>query len=594
VDNKLLVDLHLGFTKAFISTLEDVHQVEWSSNLNEQTCLEILRMLLVTLGLNEGEPWVDFLSEMEYGELDLSQRVQVLSGLVGLVTDTANVRERVEASLEENLEMRKLSRSLRAEEKRVRKELKSLLQMVSNVGELKTALFFKEHGKTDLRIKEDALILVAGESAGQTYTGDRDGASVPDTGEKRAMDSFSQEECDGAVSHFREHLSTLEDTHRELVEQLEEVGRRLSASKNQARCEELGTDRYHNRYFLLPPTHHAYGKDDWIYREISCQGADDVPPYASSDAAVPTHWEYLKRREDFKILLDWLHPRGANEGVLRMSVQTCLDDLGVEEDDEEHMEAESGNAEGSKPHVHNGGQPVSEDLQSMEEILAVCTEPCDFNVSLRADTRLRVRSAEVYRCGMCLECVAKGDESHCSICHRTLAFSDRGKFHAHVRRCGEKEGGRDELPQERPDHPLETRFRVLKMQLLDIQKAIPADAVPGFSDSAIYAWRAAVKKASSLAALTECLLLLEKTVSPDWINPAATGYVQYSEDVVDVRLMEINTTHCLALRLHSFDRALYYTIREKRGEAHGRGGRAKPTSWRDFVELASFDDSFCD
>ena len=97
-----------------------------------------------------------------------------------------------------------------------------------------------------------------------------------------------------------------------------------------------------------------------------------------------------------------------------------------------------------------------------------------------------------------------------------------------------------------------------------------------------------------MSALTECLLLLERAVNPDWINPAATGYVQYSEEVVDVKLMEINTTHSLALRLHSFDRALYYTVREKRGETHGRGGRAKPTSWRDFVELQSFDESFCD
>jgi len=497
------------------------------------------------------EPWVKMLSEIEYNEMAVLQRLRALEAVVHGVLDGGIVRQRLEGRLHRREAIRK----------QLREEL------------------------IEQRKKARPALLADPQSEGAA-------------GEPPATPAPEDQENSPVLTEERRR-----ERRQQLLWQSQE--------ENPLRVEPLGADRRYNRYFHFGAVN---GKDCLL---VETQDGDK--------------WTSICSCKQLDGLLACLNPKGAREFLLDRSIRRQLEQLkqslskeenatGSEENslmlptlpssDNQLVEKEDTSANAqlikgkakkrSRVAVVSGMLSAPEDDLRLTEVertwlwgadtmaAQVLTGPYAIHAQVQRGIRARTAEDEIVRCSWCQDAVRPQLEDHCNRTH--LTFSRRlvtpTEFAAHVRRAEEQAChdlgislSTSDPPALPPPPP--PRLQKLKADILDVEAALPADALDEHAWEGRESWLAKVKAANTAADVRDVVMQLEQTVRTDALSPnflrgpvtkentVVTGDTEDADPSNEAHLPPPGapwapgglpvTTSAVGLRLAALDAAIVYT-----------------------------------
>ncbi|KAM1689192.1 hypothetical protein PS1_037005 [Malus domestica] len=548
-----------------------------------------------------GESWVQGLTEGEYSDLSVEER---LSGLVALI-GVANEGNTIRVVLEDRLEAANaLKKQMWAEAQLDKSRLKE-----ENVGRLDFPSLMG--GKAEVQ--------ATGVEDGLSPLRDVDNRNIdasPVTAENEKSIHGSQGVQNQLNGVHGERTSAAQDismgSDNFLTQQLAYASKRSRSQLKSYiahRAEEmfayrslpLGQDRRHNRYwqFVASASRHDPGSGR-IFIELN-NGS----------------WRLIDTEEAFDALVTSLDARGIRESHLRLMLQK------IEASFKENVQKNThrpNNAGPSKNHVKDEADEMdsSPDFPSHFDSpeSAVCALNSDtaqtstsFRIELdRSETEKRaaLRRYQDFQkwmwkecsnsstlcatkygkercrplfdvCDVCLNCYYFED-SHCYTCHRTFdAFNRNFDFGEHVMQCKEKRM-LEPWNFDIPCTSLPLARRLLKTLIALVEVSIPPEALQlSWTDDRRKMWGEKLNASSSMDELLQILTLVETAVKKDFLSShfAVTDELLGSckqpgvvRDYLDSGSVPVlpwipHTTAAVALRLLEIDSSITYVKQAK-------------------------------
>ncbi|XP_043687473.1 homeobox-DDT domain protein RLT2-like [Telopea speciosissima] len=184
--------------------------------------------------------------------------------------------------------------------------------------------------------------------------------------------------------------------------------------------------------------------------------------------------------------------------------------------------------------------------------------------------------------GICDVChdTYSSEDNHCSCCHATFRTRDDYSFSEHVVQCEEKQKVDRKWTFHGSDACRPLRFRLLKAMLVVIEVSIPSEALqPFWTDTYRKSWGVKLQTSSSAEELLQILTLLERAIKRDCLssNFETTNELIASSTSAECAMDDFlpvhgsvavlpwlpETTAAVALRLMDIDSSISYIMNQK-------------------------------
>ncbi|GAU23602.1 hypothetical protein TSUD_385910 [Trifolium subterraneum] len=545
-----------------------------------------------------GESWVQGLTEGEYSDLSVEERLNALVALVGVANEGNSVRIVLEDRLEAaNALKKQMWAEAQIDKVRLKDDYISKLDFQPLAGNKIETQEGNQSPLLDINInniKNEASPSTAenqkGASSAQSLLIEKP-STVQDFGTGTGPDTFQSQV---AAQYSKRSRSQLKSYISHLAEEMY-VYRSLP----------LGQDRRRNRY--------------WQF--VASASSNDP---GSGRIFVEHHdgsWRLIDSEEDFDILLTSLDSRGIRESHLRLMLQK------IEKSFKENVRKNTQYAkigsigEGSvkfeasekypMPERHSGSDSPSRTLhdlnfgisetsssfkvelwKSENEKKAALRRYRDFqkwmwkecyNSSILCAMKLGVKRCkpQVDICEICLNPYFVED-SHCNSCHRTFQSDNGFSFSEHAFQCVGNLS-KDICIME---HSLPIRTRLLKVLLSYMEASVLSEAFGTiWTTDFRKRWGVKLSKSSSIEELLQMLTLFEKALRRDFLSSdfsttdellglssKSKSAAHVSADPESVALLPWipQTTAALSLRLFEFDSSISYVKLEKLEPVEGK------------------------
>ncbi|XP_022135753.1 homeobox-DDT domain protein RLT2 isoform X3 [Momordica charantia] len=545
---------------------------------------------------DHGEPWVKGLTEGEYSDLSVEERLNALCSLIGVALEGNSMRTVLEERLEAANSLKKqMLAEAQLDRRRAREEYVMQINESLNVGNKPE---HKTISSTDAR---HSPIPNVGEEKSEGPLDTDTGFQQEDCSKSRnnsypLNDDFPSEgkllaqdvPLEADHSQFKQSVLTIEKSRSQLKSYIGHKAEEMYVY----RSLPLGQDRRCNRYWQFTSS---------ASRNEPGNGRIFVELHNGS-------WRLIDSAEGFDSLLASLDIRGIRESHLHLMLRKLENSFkaAVRGKILQDIQSKGEGAAGHDYNAHTYGSVTTlcaDDSDAFDSSTSFRSEPeetgsrktetlkryHDFESWMRSECfSLSILSADKYGkkqgrqlLGICNHCQCFYSESsnHCRSCHETRRISDL-YFSEHESRC--KENISISWCSSSP-----LRIRLLKMLLTVIEASIPVEAFqPSWTDFQRKTWGSRLLSSSSAEELLQILTLLENVIKRDvmrsnyettyellaCINPPGNSICRSSPETVPVLSWIPLTTAAVALRLLEFDASLSYILQQK-AESHDHGSR---------------------
>ncbi|XP_074582815.1 homeobox-DDT domain protein RLT2-like isoform X2 [Curcuma longa] len=542
---------------------------------------------------NFGEPWVQGLSEGDYSELSVEERLSALVALIGVAIEGNSIQVVLEERLEAATALKKqMWAEAQLDKRRFREEYSNRLQ--GTFGEYKAEIAQMNgaregsqtpHGNVD-KANDGNFEAINNEQyieQNQVNMG-----YMPMGQELTNTDALSIQQCGYAAEKSRSQLKSFIGYKAELLY----VYRSLP----------LGQDRRRNRYWLFST---SSSPNDPGSGRIFLESKDG-------------HWRLIDSEEAFDTLVAALDTRGIRESHLHSMLQRIeiiykeaikrrKNVINSTKSFEDHaklrasrmmsssdcsMEIDSPSSslcrltpEDSKNStslkIQLGSIQLEKDsaLVRYQDFLNWMWKECYDSHILCSMKYGKKRCPELlHSCGCCFESFF-AEERHCSSCHKTFKTFQNSDalFSEHVALCEQKRKIDTDWKVQFADSTLPMGIRLLKALLSMIEAAIPAEALQTFwLDSYRKSWAVKLHSSASAEELFQVLTLLEYAVKPNFLSSnfrttaellsssqGVASTISSQSGAVTVLPWVPDTSAAVALRLLDLDFSISYMLNQK-------------------------------
>ncbi|XP_042409770.1 homeobox-DDT domain protein RLT2-like isoform X1 [Zingiber officinale] len=534
---------------------------------------------------NFGEPWVQGLSEGDYSELSVEERLNALVALVGVAIEGNSIQVVLEERLEAATALKKqMWAEAQLDKRRFREEYSNRLQ--GTFGEYKADIAQMNgagegsqtpHGNVD-KANDGNLEAINNEQFlehNQVNMG-----YMPLGQELTNTDALSIQQCGYTAEKSRSQLKSFIGHKAELLY----VYRSLP----------LGQDRRRNRYWLFST---SSSPNDPGSGRIFLESKDG-------------HWRLIDSEEAFDALVAALDTRGIRESHLHSMLQRIeiiykeaikrrKNVINSTKSFEDHAKPRASRMMSSSDCSMEIDSPSStlcrltpDDSKNSTSLkIELGSNQLEKNCALVRyqgflnwmwkecyDSRIlcamkygKKRCPELlHSCGCCYQSFL-AEEGHCSSCHKsfkTFQNSD-ALFSEHVVLCEQKRKLDTDWKFQFSDSTLPMAIRLLKALLSMIEAAIPAEALQTFwTDGYRKSWAVKLHSSASAEELLQVLALLEHAVKPHFLSSLSSSQgvastISVQSGAVPVLPWVPNTSAAVALRLLDLDFSISYMLNQK-------------------------------
>ncbi|KAF6155894.1 hypothetical protein GIB67_039225 [Kingdonia uniflora] len=559
---------------------------------------------------NTGEPWVQGLTEGEYSDLSVEERLNALVALIEVAIEGNSIRVILEERLEAASAVKKqMWAEAQLDKRRMKEEYLPKMQYSSYMGikaEQNLTSCAADGGirsACDVDIKNDAT---SDPSMKQEANLDLQNAQNLDL---QSAQNYSNNLTSEKIMLGQESIAGLDNLQQQVY--AAEKSRSQLKSYIGHKAEELyvyrslplGQDRRRNRYWQFVTS--ASRNDPGCGRIF----------FESQGGC----WRLIDSEEAFDALLASLDTRGIREAQLHSMLQR------IELSFREFVRRNSANVVNPSAAIvkaeasERGSGPDS--TAEVESPSSSCNHSHDtlddsssFKIELGRTGADKMNSLKRYEdfqkwmwkecynpsmlCAMkfgkkrCTELLLTCDfchssyffeDNHCSLCHRTFGASYNLSFSDHVNQCMGNLDADPDWAFHASDSSLPLRVRLFKAQLALIEVSIPTEAFqPHWTKEYRNSWGAKLLSLSSVEELLQFLTLLEGAIKRDWLSSnfetckellrsstppgfAIGGSFDLSASVPVLPWVP-QTTAAVALRLMELDASIAYMLHQK--ESH--------------------------
>ncbi|KAJ0985990.1 hypothetical protein J5N97_004346 [Dioscorea zingiberensis] len=544
---------------------------------------------------NNCEPWVQGLTEDEYCDLSVEERLSALVALIGVAIEGNSIHAILEERLEAASALKKqMWAEAQLDRRRVREEYVSKHQYSSVMG-----------------YKVEMCQMTGTTEGNPLHDGDN-------KGDEGNLDSINNDQILnlqnlGNVNNMsteknapeQECLANPEFTppqppgySAESRSQLKSYIGHKAEEMYVYRSLPLGEDRRHNRYWLFST---SMSRNDHGSGRIFFESRDGF-------------WRLIDSEEAFDALIAALDARGSRESHLLAMLRriettfketvrrrkNCTDSLVGDLCKRGLIEMASSSdcsAEFDSPSSTLCGLNSDQLEYSSSFRVELGRNEFERNAALRRyQGFLRWMWKESYNpfviCAMkygkkrcpellqtCYSCYLSylTDERHCPSCHKTFKILHNAVYGEHITQCEEKQRN-DPVSRICVSDCTPIRIRLLKAHLAVIEVSIPAEALqPFWTESYRKSWGLKLHSSSSAEELFQCLTLLESAIKRDFLSSNFETTEELLSSVPDgqsdcsavpsgpvpVLPWIPETTAAVALRLLELDASISYILQQK-------------------------------
>lgn len=536
------------------------------------------------------ELWVQGLTEGDYSDLSVEERLDALVALIGVANEGNSIRVVLEERLEAaNVLKKQMWAEAQLDKRRVKEEYALKVQSSSFTGSRSEQNFSitSSDGRQSTSLNIDGIneSLSTNPKNHQVDLGDSlriPNSSTNTTAERNMM----LQEFSGPDVLLQQSAYAAEKSRLEIKAYIGQKAEEIYVYKS----VPLGQDRRRNRYwqFIASPSQNDPGSGR-IFVELR-----------------DGRWRLIDSAEGFDALLASLDVRGTRESHLHSMLQRiefcfketakkslCSHSTRQDADDvKDEVSEDSPNSMvcGSDPCMmeplafipikcESYGLDKYVTLERYQDFEKWMWEECFSIMKLRAlkyGKTLRTRLLSI--CSHCYDLYFFENE-HCPFCHKNYSISvETFNFGEHVSYCKEKQ----EEVQNRILVKLESspplRIRFLKAQLASLEASLLPEALKAFwSEDYRRSWGMKLESASSAEDLFQILTLLENAVKRDFLvsdyetTNELLGFEDLKGDIDKTPSLEMTavlpfipqTTSAVALRLMDLDASICYTLQQK-------------------------------
>ncbi|XP_027170848.1 homeobox-DDT domain protein RLT2 isoform X1 [Coffea eugenioides] len=543
------------------------------------------------------ELWVQGLTEGDYSDLSVEERLDALVALIGVANEGNSIRVVLEERLEAaNALKKQMWAEAQLDKRRVKEEYALKVQSSSFAGSRseQNSSITSSDGRqnTFLNIDGRNESLSTNPKNHQMDLGDSSripNSSASTTAERNMM----LQEFSGPDVLLQQSAYAAEKSRLEMKAYIGQKAEEIYVYKS----VPLGQDRRRNRYwqFIASPSQNDPGSGR-IFVELH-----------------DGRWRLIDSAEGFDGLLASLDVRGTRESHLHSMLQRievsfketakknlCSRSTSQDADDvKEEVSEESPNSMVSdmmeplasiRIKCESYGLDKNVTLERYRDFEKWMWDECFSIMKLRAlkyGKTLRTRLLSI--CSHCHD-LYFFENQHCPFCHKNCSILvGTFNFGEHVSYCKEKqeEVQNRTLVKLEPSSPL--RIRLLKAQLASLEASLLPEAVKAFwSEDYRRSWGMKLEIASSAEDLLQILSLLENAVKRDFLVPdyetanELLGFENLKGGMVDnTPTLEMTavlpwipqTTSAVALRLMDLDTSICYTLQQKDDSEKVKGAR---------------------
>ncbi|XP_009415249.2 homeobox-DDT domain protein RLT2 isoform X1 [Musa acuminata AAA Group] len=544
---------------------------------------------------NFGEPWVQGLSESDYYELSVEERINALVALIGVAIEGNSIRVVLEERLEAASALKKqMWAEAQLDKRRFREEYSSRLQSAAFGGyKAETALTngAREESQTPL------------DNVDKSNDGNLEAINNERFLEQNQVNygnmSVGQELTCADVLPVQHYGYATERSRSQLKSFIGHKAEQLYVY----RSLPLGQDRRRNRYW-----------------QFSTSSSPNDPGsgrifFESKDG----HWRLIDSEEVFDALLAALDTRGIRESHLHSMLQRVettfkeairrskksfnsavsvgdhvkigVPKMMVSPDCSMELDSPSSTLCGlasdaleksTSFKIELGRNEVEKTaaLKRYQGFLRWMWKECYNPYMLCAMKYGKKRCSELlHTCNSCFQSFL-AEERHCPFCHKTFkAFHNSDAILSeHVALCETKRKSDPDWKPQLSDSTLPIGIRLLKAQLSMIEVSIPAEALQAFwTEGYRKSWAVKLHSSSSAEELFQILTLLESAIKQDFLSSnfetttellsstarVASEIIAAHSGSIPVLPWVPDTSAAVALRLLDLDSSISYMLQQK-------------------------------
>ncbi|KAK4420574.1 Homeobox-DDT domain protein RLT2 [Sesamum alatum] len=546
------------------------------------------------------EPWVQGLTEGEYADLSIEERLNALVALIGVANEGNNIRIALEERLEAaNALKKQMWAEAQLDKRRMKEENTVKLHYSSLAGHR------AEQNIPYGAVEDRRNPLLTGDIK-DMLSSTNHAVQLVDLNEQQNEQSY----CSDIVSEKNPLMQEFSLGSDNLLLPQSVYAAEKSRSELKAligyqaeqlyvyRSLPLGQDRRRNRYwqFITSPSQNDPGSGR-IFVELcngswrlidSEEGFDALVSSLDIRGIRESHLYSMLRKIEAsfkgttrKNLLCTIHPGHAFNEIKKevLEMRPKLDSCSSNDSRKSILcSSYSKSPESSVQFPNELEKNETEENELMDRCKDVekwMWEECFNSNKLGALNCGRLRSQLLLQICNCCHDLFSSDHNHCPSCHRTYSISDQSfNFPEHVSQCKGKVS--EEHDGVTLKLSLPPRVRLLKAQLATIEASIPSEALESvWSEDYRKSWGMKLHMASTAEELLQNLTLLENSIKSDFLsaNYETTWEILSSRRItadsfsgpeeIAVLPWIPPTTPAVALQLMELDSSIYYTVHQK-------------------------------
>ncbi|KAM7498033.1 hypothetical protein LguiA_022447 [Lonicera macranthoides] len=519
---------------------------------------------------NCGEPWVHALTEGEYSDLSVEERLSALVALIGVANEGNSIRVVLEERLEAaNALKKQIWAEAQVDKRRMKEEYVMKMQYSSS--------FVKPEHNLSISAVGGRKSPFAGDDKNDLPFGDPQNDIINNPNYMSIERNLPMQDIsvgpDNNLSLQQAGYAAAEKSRSQLKAFIGHKAEEMYVY----RSLPLGQDRRRNRYwqFITSSSRNDPGSGR-IFVELR-----------------DGHWRLIDSEESFDAILASLDVRGVRESNLLSMLQKI--EVSFKETVRKNRTVKTEISEMAPPNSNCSAASIIDSPNStvcdMTESSSSFAIGLGRNEKEKNEASKRYQEFEKWIWDECFNasilCALKYGKTRCKqllgvcdFCH-DLYFN----FDEHAAECKEKNGEAD-WTSHNVGSSLPPRIRLLKAQLAMIEVSVLVGALqPAWSDDFRETWAVKLHNASSAEDLLQILTMLESAVKRDFLslnfettiellgssNPKIANRSSVAETVSVLPWLP-QTTSSVALRLMELDSSIFYTLEQKEESQKDKGG----------------------
>uniref|UniRef100_A0A0D9V401 Homeobox domain-containing protein n=1 Tax=Leersia perrieri TaxID=77586 RepID=A0A0D9V401_9ORYZ len=548
---------------------------------------------------NQGEPWVQGLTEGDYCDLSVEERLNALVTLVGVANEGNFIRAVLEERLESaNALKKQMLAEAQVDKRRTKEDFAGRVQYNSN-----------------MNLKADVNQENASESTPTPFRNadkDNDGNAgvvnnnneITDHGSNAANTSYERNGLGQDITATPETLSIQQYVYADKTRsQLRAYIGHRAEQLFVYRSLPLGQDRRRNRYWQFStsasPNDPGSGRIffesrdgywrvidseeafDSLVASLDTRGSREAQLHSMLQRIEPTFKEAIKRKQS--AVVEQSAGRYLKNGATEMTRASHRSEVSIEFGNPSNnlsgVTSDCATAYSDSFKIELGRNDVEKAAISKRAAVFLrwmWGECNDRKLTCAMEYGKKRCSELMHSCNYCYQ-IYLTEERHCSSCHKI--FKSIHNFSDHSSPCEEKRRTDNNWKMQTADPSVPIGMRLLKLQLSTIEASIPPEAIqPSWTDGYRKSWGVKLHSTTSLEEIFQMLTLLEGAIKRDYLSSdfetttellklntqdnASQNHLGLSGSAAVLPWVP-STTAAIALRMLDLDSAVTYIQNQK-------------------------------